>query len=187
MNRTANTLASIGLAIGALFGVSGSLFTEPTLQIALYQISSVALTAACALLTVRYLRAGRDYVATGFLLFAIGEAVMSAGTALGQIGGQAAFAAGMALYVPALLFISVPDEYAAWCRFTGVAATVPFTIAASKIYLGGQALSTSAFPGAGYGLLTLTIAGWIMTLLRERSGSPARTDRLATAQPPERA
>ena len=171
MNRTSNTLASIGLAVGAVFGISGSIFTEPTLQIALYQISSVALTAACALLTVKFLRDGKDYAATGFLLFAIGEAVMSAGTALGQVGAQPAFAAGMALYVPAFLFISLPREFPTWCRFTGVAATIPFSIAASKIYLGGQALSTSAFPGAGYGLLTLTIIGWILTLLREDRGS----------------
>lgn len=174
MNPTTNTLASIGLAVGAIFGVSGSIFTEPTLQIALYQISSVALTAACALLTVKFLRDGNDYVATGFLLLAIGEAVMSAGTALGQVGGQPAFAAGMALYVPALLFISLPKAFPTWSRFTGVAATIPFSIAAAKIYLGGQALSTSVFPGAGYGLLTLTIVGWILSLLRtgRRAGDP---------------
>ncbi len=171
MNRTANILASIGLAIGALFGVSGSIFTQPIAQIALYQISSVALTAACALLTLKYLRDNKDYIATGFLLFAIAEAVMTAGAALGQVGGQPSFAAGMALYVPAFLFISIPRGFPLWSRLTGIAATIPFCIAASKIYLGGQALSTSVFPGAGYGLLTITIIGWILTLLREGNES----------------
>lgn len=167
MNRTANIIAAIGLAIGAVFGVSGSIFTQPTTQIVLYQISSVALTAACALLTVKYLRDNKDYIATGFLLFAIAEAVMTAGAALGQVGGQASFAAGMALYVPAFLFICIPREFPFWSRLTGIAATLPFFIAASMIYLGGQALSTSVFPGAGYGLLTVTIIGWIVTLLRQ--------------------
>ena len=167
MNRTTNMLAASGLAVGAVFGMSGSFFADPTVQAALYEISSVGLTAACALLTVKYLREGKDHVATGFLLFAIGEAVMSMGSAMGQVGGQPSFAAGMALYVPAFLFISIPKVYPTWCRLAAIAATIPFCIAAATIYLGGQMLSTSPIPGAGYGLLTLAIIGWIVTLVRE--------------------
>ena len=154
-----NRLASIGLAIGAGLGMAGSMVSDPVLQIVLYEISTVGLTAACALLAVKFLREESDFVATGFLLFAIGEGVMSAGTASGQTGGQAAFAAGLALYVPSLLLISLPKKFPLWCRITGVAATTPFTIASSKIFPGEQVLSTSALPGAGYGLLTVTIIG----------------------------
>jgi hypothetical protein len=169
MNKKQNILASTGLAIGAAFGVAGSIFTDPaSMQIALYEISSVGLIAASTLLAVKYLRSNNDLIATGFLLFAIGEAIMSVGTAGGQVAAQPAFAAGMALYIPSLLFLSIPKEFPIWSRIAGIAACVPFLVAASKIFLGEQVLSTSPFPGAGYGLLTITIIGWIWTLLRKK-------------------
>jgi hypothetical protein len=98
MNQKPNNLASLGLALGAIFGTSGSIFTEPVLQIVQYQISSIGLTVACVLLTMKFLREGKDFIAAGFLVFAIGEAVMTSGAASGPVGGQASFGAGMALY-----------------------------------------------------------------------------------------
>jgi hypothetical protein len=169
MKPIQNIIASIGLAIGAIFGIAGSIFTAPVSQIVLYEISSIGLTAACALLAVKFIRAGKDFVATGFLLLAIAEAVMTAGAALGQLGAQPSFGAGMALYVPAFLFISIPTTFPIWARFTGLAASVPFGIAAATIFSGGEVLSTSALPGAGYGLLVASIIGWILTLLRKET------------------
>lgn len=180
MNRKLNIIASIGLAIGALFGTSGSIFTEPILQIVLYQISSIGLTVACAILTIKFLRENNDLIAAGFLLFAIGEAVMTAGAASGSVGGQASFGAGMALYVPALFLISIPKTFPLWTRISGIAATIPFSTAASIIFLGGQALSTSPIPGAGYGLLVITIIGWILTIVRkERITEEHKTGNMA--------
>lgn len=148
MNKTENTLSSIGLAMGAIFGMSGSIFVEPeVLQSSLYEISSVSLVAATVLLTIKYLREGRDFIATGFLLFAIGEAIMTVGMPLGQVGGQPSFGAGMAIYVPALLFISLPGGFPLVIRFAGITASVLFAVAASKIFLGQQVLSTTALPG----------------------------------------
>lgn len=169
MNRNINLLAAIGLAIGAGFGMSGSFVSDPVTQIVLYEISSVGLTAACVLLGIKFLRDQQDIIAAGFLLFAIAEAVMTAGAALGQVGGQPSFGAGMALYVPSFLLISIPKGFQLWNRITGIAAAIPFAIGASKIFLGELVPSTSALPGAGYGLLTITIIGWIITLLRERN------------------
>lgn len=77
----------------------------------------------------------------------------------------------MAMYVPAFLFISIPKRFPVWARFTGIAAAVPFTIAAFKIFLGGQAFSSSPLVGVAYGLLVITIVGWIINLLRERKDS----------------
>lgn len=167
MNQTKNIIAAVGLAIGAIFGIAGSIFTAPVAQIVLYEISSIGLTAGCALLAVKFVREEKDLVATGFLLLAIAEAVMTAGASLGQTGGQPSFAAGMALYVPAFLFISLPDTFPTWCRFTAMAACIPFGIAAATIFLGGQVPSTSALPGAGYALLVASIVGWILTLWRK--------------------
>lgn len=153
--------------MGALFGMAGSIFTSPVLQILLYEISSVGLIAACALMTIKFLIEKKEFLSAGFLLLAIAEAVMSANAAAGQIDAQPSFAAGMALYVPAFLFIGFAKGFPAWTRVTIVAAAVPFLIAAFIIFSGGQVLSTSALPGAGYGLLTVTIVGWIIFLIRE--------------------
>lgn len=166
MSKKLNLIASIGLATGAVFGLAGSIFKNVALQISCYEISSVGLIVGAALLTVKFLNEKNEFIATGFLLLTIAEAVMSAGTALGQIGGQSSFGAGMALYIPAFLFISIPKEFPLLPRMTGILAAIPFLLAASKIYVGQTVLSTSALPGAGYGLLTITIAGWIFALLK---------------------
>ena len=158
-----------GLAIGAVFGVLGSVFaSHPLLQTGLYEISSVALVAAMVFLAIKFLRDDSDYLAAGFLVFAIGEAIMTVGMPLGQVGGQPSFGAGMAMYVPGLLFISIPKKFPLLVRLTGIAAAIPFGIAATKIFLGEQVLSTEPLPGAGYGLLTVTIIGWIWVLLRHK-------------------
>lgn len=169
MNNKLNIIASVGLACGAVFGIAGSIFTSPVLQISLYEISSVGLTAGCILLFVKFLQLKNEFLSSGFLLLAIAEAVMSGGNAMDQISAQPAFSAGMALYVPAFLFIGFAKGFPLWTRFTIVAASVPFLIAASKIFLGGQVLSTSPLPGAGYGLFTLSIIGWVIYLLREKN------------------
>ena len=167
--RPLNILSSIGLAIGAGFGMAGSMIQEPVLQNCEWEISSVGLISACAILTLKYFRAGNDFLAAGFLLFAIGEAVMSGGTVSGLVGAQPTFAAGMALYIPALWLISVPKNFAVWIRIAGVAASIPFAITASKIFLGEQVLGSASLPGAGYGILTIAFIGWILTLLREKN------------------
>ena len=167
MNKKINVIASVGLLAGALFGIAGSIVTSPVKQIIMYEISSVGLTAACVLLAIKFLKEESDLIASGFLLLAIAEAVMSGGNSLGQIGGQPSFAAGMALYVPAFLFIGFSKGFPLWTRFTIIAAAIPFLISASKIFSGGQVLSTSPLPGAGYGLFTITIIGWVIFLLRQ--------------------
>ena len=168
MKSKLNSIAASGLLAGALFGIAGSIFTSPVMQIVMYEISSVGLVAACVLLAIKFLNEKADFIATGFLLLAIAEAVMSGGNASGQIAGQPSFAAGMALYVPAFLFIGLSKGFPLWTRITIITASVPFLIAASIIFSGGQVLSTSPLPGAGYGLLSITIIGWVIFLLQQR-------------------
>ncbi len=173
MNRTESILISSGLAIGVIFGFGGSVVPTAILQNSFYTISSLGLIMAMTLGGIKFLRARQDLTATGFFLFAIGEAVMSGGTALGQIDGQASFAAGMALYVPAFLLICLPQVFPLWVRITGIAASVPFAIAAGIIYSGGQVLSSSPLVGAAYGLMSLTIIGWILSLWGSKELVPA--------------
>ncbi len=176
MKQKLNKLATLGLAIGAIFGISGSIFTNPVLQIISYQISSIGLIVACALLAVKYFRKNKDFIAVGFLLFAIGESVMSSGAAAGIIEGQAAFGAGTALYVPALLLVSIPIGFPIWTRITGTLTTIPFIMVTAIIFSGGQVLSTSVIASLGYGMLVITIIGWILTLTRKKRLASALTE-----------
>ncbi|PHN02251.1 hypothetical protein [Flavilitoribacter nigricans] len=169
MDRTKYIIAAIGLVTGVVFGLSGSIVQDPVLTNVLYEVSSVGLTVACVVLALNFYRKEEDLVATGFLLFAIAEAVMSAGNAAGVVEGQPSFGAGMALYVPALLLISIPKTFALWNRISGIAAAIPFTIAAGIIFTGGIALPSSGLVGGAYGLLSLTIVGWVIGLSGKKS------------------
>jgi hypothetical protein len=110
MKTSVNIVAAIGLAVGGLFGLMGTLLTERNLQAASWAIDGVGLVIATALLTLKFFRKG-DVVAAGFLVFAIGESVMLAGTAGPLAGSVPSFAAGTALWSCALLLTSPPKEF----------------------------------------------------------------------------
>src|SRR5581483_11519123 len=81
-----NIIAAVGLALGGVFGLAGAAITQPNLQALLWAIDAAGLVMATALLAVKYLRAGNDVVAGGFLVFAIGEGVLLSGSAAGLVG-----------------------------------------------------------------------------------------------------
>ncbi|MCB0639039.1 MAG: hypothetical protein KDC54_20560 [Lewinella sp.] len=162
MKRTVNYIVCLGLIIGVGFGFSGMFIKDPTLQVGWYEISSVGLIVALTMLALHFFRKEQELLAAGFMIFAIGEGLMTVGAA-GDLGmSVASFGAGMALYPPALWLIVAEKEMPFWTRLTGLAASIPFAISAVKIF-GGQVI-TSADPvvGAAYGLLTLTIIGWVI-------------------------
>jgi hypothetical protein len=164
-----NILAVIGLALGAIFGMAGTIVTQPNLQNTLWAIDSVGLIMATALMTLKFFRKGNDLVAAGFLLFAIGESVILSGTAAGLVGSVPSFAAGTALWAAALLLISVPQEFAIGVRLIGVTTSILFAITAARIFWGEPLLPTSSpLPFFGYPFLVATFLGWIWTLSREK-------------------
>ena len=81
MKSPVNLVAAIGLALGGVFGLVGTVVTERNLQAASWGIDGVGLVVAASLLALRFFRKGNDFVAAGFLVFAIGESIMLAGTA----------------------------------------------------------------------------------------------------------
>ena len=81
MKSPVNLVAAIGLALGGVFGLVGTVVTERNLQAASWGIDGVGLVVAASLLALRFFRKGNDFVAAGFLVFAIGEGVMLSGTA----------------------------------------------------------------------------------------------------------
>jgi hypothetical protein len=169
-SATLNRIAAAGLLVGAGFGLAGTLVRSPELQATLWAIDSVGLVIATSLLALKYLRAGSELVAAGFLVFAIGEGVLLSGTAAGPSGSVPAFAAGIALWAAALALISASPQLQGWLRLLGGVAASLFAITAGRIYAGEVLLPTATpLPFFAYPFLVATLLGWAWTLLREEA------------------
>ncbi len=168
-NRRVNVAASIGLALGGIFGLAGTFIAEENLRNIAWEIDGLALIVATTLLALKFFRKGCDTVAAGFLIFAIGESVMLSGMAAGLQGSAPAFAAGTALWATGLVLIAFPREFAFWIRVVGDLGALLFLVTATEIF-SGQPLNplTSPLPFFAYPFLVATFAGWIWTLLREK-------------------
>ena len=165
MKSPVNIVAAIGLALGGVFGLAGTLLTQRNLQAASWGIDGAGLVVATALLTLKFFRKGNDVVAAGFLVFAIGESIMLVGTAACLVESVPSFAAGTALWSCALLVTSAPKEFAGWVRLAGIIGSILFGITAARMFWGEQVLPTSSpLPFFAYPFLVLTFAGWISTL-----------------------
>ena len=160
-------IAASGLLVGAGFGLAGTLVKSPYLQASLWAIDSVGLVIASSLLALKYVRAGEDVVAGGFLVFAIGEGVLLSGTAAGPSGSVPAFAAGTALWAAALALVSAPRLLPTWLRALGAVAACLFALTSARIYAGEELLPTSApLPFFAYPFLVATLLGWAWTLMK---------------------
>ena len=167
MRRPVDVVAAVGLALGGVFGLIGTVVTEQNVRAVSWAIDSVGLVVATSLLAMRFFRRGNDCVAAGFLVFAIGEGVMLSGTAGTLEASVPAFAAGTALWSAALLLTGVSREFAGWIRAVNTVGAVLFAITSARIFWGEQILPTaSPLPFFAYPFLVLTFAGWIWTLLR---------------------
>lgn len=163
-----------GLVVGAVLGFGGNLVEQGSnTQSVLYGISALGLILASVLLAVEHVSTGHRLAAAGFALLALGETRVLNPTDLP--GAQASFAAGVLLYAPGLLMIALSAWAPRWVRLVGAITAVPFATH-SLVYLGGGAIdSTGPLAGIGYALLTVTIVGWIRTVLRAETAAPART------------
>ena len=166
--RRLNIVVAVGLALGAVFGLAGSLVAQTNLRSTFWGIDGSGLVMAAALLSVKFFRKECDFVAAGFLVFAIGEAVMLSGTAASLAGSIPSFAAGTALWATALLLISIPKEFSIGVRLLGIISAILFAVTAIQIFA-GHPLSpiSSPLPFFAYPFLVLTFLGWIWTLLQE--------------------
>jgi hypothetical protein len=167
-NKNLNVIASVGLAFGGVFGLAGTFVGQANLRNIAWEIDGLGLIVASSLLAIKFFRKGCDAIAAGFLVFAIGEAVMLSGQAAGLEGIIPSFAAGTALWATAILLISFPREFSLWVRLVGIVASILFFVTATKIF-GGEILTplSSPLPFFAYPFLVITFIGWIWTLLRE--------------------
>lgn len=75
-------LASVGLAVGGVFGMAGVFVPSASLRGLAWGIDGVGLVMAGALLTVAFYRRGQDLVASGFLVFTVGEGIILSSAAM---------------------------------------------------------------------------------------------------------
>ncbi len=171
LDSTRTTIVG-GLGIGAVLGFAGNFVGHQThAQSVLFGLSAIGLILGSVLLAVEHASSGHRLAAAGFALLALGETRVLNPTDVA--GGEGSFAVGVLLYVPGLLMIALSTWAPRWVRLLGAAAAVPFA-AHSLAYLSGASVdSTGPLAGIGYALLTTTILGWILAVLRP--STPAAT------------
>jgi len=167
MKNPLKIIAIIGLALGGILGMVGTFVANQNVRAVLWAIDGASLIVATSLLALMYFRKGNDCVAAGFLVYAIGEAVMLGGTACSLEASVPTFAAGTALWSAALALTCVPGVFVIWTRIAGLIGAVLFAITSLRIFAGEQLLPISKpLPTMAYPFLVLTFIGWIWTLLK---------------------
>jgi hypothetical protein len=171
MRNPLKVTATVGLVLGGVFGIAGTMVSPP-LQAILWAIDG----AGTVLLTIKCFRTGNDVVAGGFLVFAIGEGVLLSSAAADPESGIPSFAAGITLWGTALLLVSVPRLFALPVRIIGIVSAILFIFTAARIFMGEQLLPTSTpLPADAYPFLVATFIGWIWMLWRSNKLDGAQT------------
>jgi hypothetical protein len=162
-----------GLLVGAVLGFGGNFVEQGDIKSVMYGLSAVGLILSSVLLAVEHASIGHRLAAAGFALVALGETRVL--NPFDAPAGEASFAAGVFLYAPGLLMLALSNWAPLWVRLVGAIAAVPFA-AHALVYFGGGAIeSTGLLAGIGYALFTVTIIGWILTVLRSEKDAAART------------
>lgn len=160
-------IASLGLALGGVFGIAGTFAPSSSLRGLAWGLDGVGLVTAAAILTIWFYRRGQDLIAAGFLVFLVGQALILSVAAMDLAAGIPLFGAGISLWAMALLLVSVPPVFPSAVRALGVLAALLFAITALRIFGGAEITALSSpLPFHAYPVLVATMAGWIWTLLR---------------------
>jgi len=178
-DKQLRVVASIGLAVGGVFGMAGTFARSASLRGLAWGIDGVALVMASALLTLRFHRKEQDLVASGFLVFAVGEGIILSGAAMDLAASVPSFGAGTGTWAAALVLISIPRAFPLIVRLLGLVAAIMFAATAGQIFAGVQILPTSRpMPFFAYPVFVATFIGWIWTLLK--TDAPQNSERSGT-------
>jgi hypothetical protein len=162
-------LASLGLAVGGVLGLAGAFVPTASMRGLAWGIDGTALVVASVLLAVHFLRQGSDLVAAGFLVFAIGQGLLTSGAAMDLARSTPSFGTGAGLWAAGLVLISAPAVFPAAVRGLGLVAAALLAATALQIYAGsGIDPKSSPLPYFAYPFLVATFAGWIWALLFRR-------------------
>jgi hypothetical protein len=163
------SVASIGLVVGAILGLAGTFVPSAALRGLLWGIDGIALIVATALLTVLHLRRGNDVVAAGFLVFVAAETLIVSAAAMEPRATGPVFAAGTGLWAAALVLVSAPAVMPAWLRAVGSVAALLFAIVAVQLFVGRPLTPlTQPLPFFAYPFLVATLVGWAWVHRRSR-------------------
>jgi hypothetical protein len=167
MNNSLKIVVIIGLALGAILGMLGAILSSEPARAVAWAIDGTGVIVAVTILALYHFRKSHDGVAAGFLVYAIGEAVMLGGTAAALPASIAPFAAGTALWSAGLLLTGIPAVFALWTRLVSIVAAVLFAIVALSIFSGHPLSPVShPLPLFAYPFLVLTFAGWIWSTVK---------------------
>jgi hypothetical protein len=147
--------------IGAVLGIAGTFVPSAALRGIAWGVDGTALVVATALLAVHHFRRGNDTVAAGFLVFAMGEALILAGAAMDLRASTPVFGAGAALWAASLALVSAPGVMPLYARGVGLAGSALFTVVALRIFAGHELTPLSRpLPFFAYPFLAATLVGW---------------------------
>ena len=165
--RVIKITASVGLFVGGIFGLAGSFAPSASLRSLAWGIDGVGLILATAILTIYYFRKGMDMTAVGFLLFAIGEALILSSSGINLDEDVSSFGAGTSLWAASLFVISFQKTFPIPVRVMGLLAAILFSVVSVQIFI-NQPLNalTKPLPFYAYPIFVITIFGWGWTLLR---------------------
>ncbi len=166
---TGRWIVAAGLTVGIALGIGGSIVNRQPIYTIAEHLSSIGLITGATLLAIRFGRAARWMVAAGFAMLALAEAILLSAPI--SAAGEATFASGVALYVPALLLVSLPGGLPIWSRMAGALAVVPFAVHAALSWSGQNPSPGGPAPTAGYILLSVAAIGWIVHVLRKTSAA----------------
>ena len=165
--KQTRTLAAIGLFIGGIFGMIGSIVSSSSFRGFAWGLDGVGLILAGGLLAVYYFRKGYDALAAGFLVFAIGEALILSSNSADLNQNISSFSAGTSLWAASLALISFQNVFPLLIRLTGFIASVLFSIVSVQIFTGSSINAlTEPLPFYAYPFFAATIFGWGWLLLK---------------------
>ena len=166
-DRQIRVTASIGFVVGAVLGMAGTFAPSASLRGLAWGVDGVALVVAAALLVVFHFRKGNDLVAGGYLVFAIGEALILTAAAAPIEASVPAFGAGVALWAAALALVSAPKVLPVAVRAVGLVASLLFAAHAVQVFLGvGLTPLSTPLPFFAYPFLAATLLGWAWVHLK---------------------
>jgi hypothetical protein len=162
-------LAALGLGVGGALGMAGSFAPTDALRGLAWGIDGVSLVIASAILVIIQFRNGRDLLAAGFLVFAIGQGLVLSTAAVSLAVAAPTFGAGVGLWAAGLALVSAPNGYPVIVRLLGITASFLLAIVSVQIFIGAEIdAMSSPLPFFAYPVLVATMIGWIWSLVWAR-------------------